>query len=179
MGRRIIIYPQGLAGELRDHCDILAHHCGGDLSRVLEREGGSLSAFLDYAVRLRVMRDRREDALVILTRTNPLTLLLPARRALEQSLPTLVGAVWAIYWDPARDPDLLERTRENGSLDDPTAEAPIWTAPNNMSFLVLSSRVHDPTGLPKRVTSVLEKPQRHSGVQRVDSESSGTDVAAG
>ncbi len=169
MGRRIVVYPQGPPADAeREHCDLLTHHCGGDLGRVFERSGGSLAAFLDYAVRLRVMRDRREDALVVLTRTEQLTLLLPARRALEQALPTLAGAVWTLYWDPDRDPDLLERAKEAGTLDGTEDEAPIWTAPNNMSFLVLSPRIGTPTELPKRVTTVLELPKRRSGVQLVD-----------
>lgn len=169
MGRRIIVFPQGhVAKGQQEHCEALAHYCGGDLSRVFERTGGSLAAFLDYAARLRVMRARREDALVVLTRTEPLTLLLPARRALEQALPTLSTAVWALYWDPERDPDLLEHARETGKLEGAAEGAPIWTAPNNMAFLVLSPRVKADGELAKRVARVLDKPQRSSGVQRVE-----------
>jgi hypothetical protein len=169
MGRRIIVYPQGLATEAeREHCDALAHFCGGDLQRVFERSGRSLATFLDYAARLRVMHDRRAEALVVLTRTDPLTLLLPARRALEQALPTLSTALWALYWDAARDPELLERARKTGSLEEPANQAPIWTAPNNMSFLILSQRVSADSELTQRVGVLREKPQRSSGVQRVD-----------
>ena len=168
MGRRIIVYPQGLAArDQQEQCEALTHYCGGDLQRVFERAGGSLAAFLEYALRLRVMHDRREDALVVLTRTDPLALILPARRALEQALPTLANAVWAVYWDPTRDADLLERAASVGTLEGSAEEAPIWTAANNMSFVVLSPRISAPVELPKRVGSVLEKPHRRSGVQRV------------
>lgn len=177
MGRRIIVYPQGPAArDQREQCEALTHYCGGDLQRVFERVGGSLAAFLEYALRLRVMHDRREDALVVLTRTEPLTLLLPARRALEQALPTLAHAVWAIYWDPARDPDLLERAADMGKLEGTAEEGPIWTAANSMSFLVLSPHVSEPVELSKRVGSMLERSHRRSGVQRLEKQSN-DDVA--
>lgn len=169
MGQRIILYPHGPAApDQREQCDALAHYCGGDLQRVFERAGGSLAAFLEHALRLRIMHDRRDGALVVFTRTEPLTLLLPARRALAQALPTLVDAVWAVYWDPDRDRDLLERAGIAGRLDGTAEDAPIWTAPNHMSFLVLSPRVSAPAKLRRRVGRLLERPQRRSGVQRIE-----------
>lgn len=151
MSKRLIAYPDGLpAGDHRAWCDELVCHLGGDIRRVFDSPDGSLITFLRQASRARAFRDPRNEALVVLTRTKPLALTLPARHRLEQEFPIFKTAIWALYWDPEKNPELVDEARELGSMREDMHLAPIWTASRGERFIVLSPYVLHPELLAER-----------------------------
>lgn len=151
MPKRLIAYPDGLpAGDHRTWCDELTHHLGGDTTRVFDSPDGSLITFLRQVSRAKAFSDPRNEALVVLTRTRPLALTLPARHRLEHEFPIFKGAVWALYWDPQKNPGLVEEAHELGAMRDDLHLAPIWTAQRGERFVVLSPYVLHPEILAQR-----------------------------
>jgi hypothetical protein len=158
MTKRLIAYPDGMpSGDHRGWCDELTHPLGGDVTRVFDSPTGSLITFIKQASRARAFRDPHNHALVVLSRTNPLALTLPARHRLEQEFPIFRHAVWALYWDPERSPDLVSEARELGSLSGNMESGPIWTASRGERLLILSPSINNPKALAERARSCLRQ----------------------
>lgn len=153
MQRRLILCPHGLPrrDEARAHFFELLQSAAGDVERVIDAPSDSLERFAEHLVRLHVLQERRERALVALTRTNPLALtVLQARRTLEEAIPRLATVPWLIYVDLVADPFFFETAERLGTLDAPIDRAPVWTTAGER-FFILSSQLDPSTNLADRL----------------------------
>lgn len=142
--RRLTLFPQGqvLEPEHRDRCAEFALWCGGDLERFIDAPILSVDGFARYVDRIAAIR--RTQALVVLTKTNPLALMIvEPRRRLERLLPELRTARWMIYLDRKSDPFFLAMATRLGHLTSGINEAPIWVGPGDSPYLVLDSEMRD------------------------------------
>lgn len=142
--RRLTLFPQGqlLEPEHRDRCAELALWCGGDVERFIDAPVVSVDAFARYVGRIAAIR--KTQALVVLTKTNPLALtIVEPRRRLERLLPELRTSRWIIYLDQKADPFFLTMATRLGHLTGGINEAPIWVGPGDAPYLVIDSEVRD------------------------------------
>lgn len=129
--------------EARERCFQVLLHCGGDVERVFEKHAGGLADFAAHLSRIRSL-DAADKPIVLLCQTNPLALaVLKTRRALEDAVPKLARAVWVIHFDEEEDPFFVGAASMLGTLDRDAAEAPLWSAPDDWRFLVVSSKLRD------------------------------------
>ena len=142
MHTRAIVYPQGLPERLaaQAHCEQLVLLCGGDPHRQFERQDGTLGDFTRYISRLRAFRLGQVETLVVFTRTQPFSLLIPTRRTLERELPILARGAWLVFWDPEAHPALPHHLTNLGHLDGLIDRAPVWRASSGEMFLIVSTR---------------------------------------
>ena len=141
---RMILYPQGqpTQGALQERCLQYALWCGGDIARVVDSPVTSLDVYCRYVSRVRDLLEGKEQAIVILTRTNPLALaVVSLRRQLECRMPTLRTARWLIFLVPGEDPFFLQMATRLGHLSSGVQDAPVWTGPENSPYLVLTPSV--------------------------------------
>jgi hypothetical protein len=141
MYKRAVVYPQGVPSRAAAaaHCSELVTICGGDVDRQFERTQGSLSRFGSYLSRLPAFQHGHVQALVVMTQTQPIELIVPTRRLLAK-VPGLDDAVWVLFWDHMADANFPECLVEFGSLDGPADNAPLWRpSSGGRPFLVLST----------------------------------------
>jgi hypothetical protein len=142
--RRLTLFPHGqvLEPDHRDRCAELALWCGADLERFIDAPVLSADAFARYVGRIAAVR--RTQALVVLTKTNPLALMVvESRRRLERLLPELRMSRWMIYLDRKSDPFFMATATRLGHLTGQIDEAPIWVGPGDAPYLVLDSEMRD------------------------------------
>ncbi len=143
MYKRTIVYPQGVPSRpaAAAHCSELVTICGGDVDRQFERTHGSLSQFGAYLSRLPAFQHGHVQAMVVMTQTRPIELVVPTRRLLAK-VPGLDEAVWVLFWDYMLDADFPECVVEFGSLDGPIDDAPLWRpSGGGRPFLILSTLI--------------------------------------
>ena len=160
MTPRIVLCPHGLphAPEAREQCFDLLLRCGGDLSRVFEASQGGMGRFATHLARIHDL-DSGDGPLVLLRRTNPLGLtLLHTRRALEEEIPKLGGASWLVFLDEKDDPFFLDAASRIGAFDRELGGLPIWSAPDQHRFLVVSRQNGDLTQTKERLTELRGEP---------------------
>lgn len=156
MSPRIVICPHGLPmlPEAREWCFDVLFRCGGDATRVFEGQPGRLAGFATHLAKIHAIQ--ADDApLVLLRRTNPLGLaVLQTRRALEEAVPRLERALWLIDFDEAEDPFFVDAATKNGAFDRALDDAPIWSGPDDLRFLVIGRRTRDLAVLPGRIAEL-------------------------
>lgn len=144
--RRLVLFPQGQPQSTRhrDRCLERVLWCGGDIDRIIDAPIATLDMFIGFASRIRGLRDGNEQALVVLTKTNPLALaVVSLRRQLESRLPPLRSARWMIYLDTDADPFFGATAVRLGHLTAELSQAPIWMGPEGSPYLVMVATLED------------------------------------
>lgn len=114
---------------------------GGDIHRVIDGPFATVDRFIRYVSRIPAITEGPRP-IVVLTRTIPLAMtVLNARRKIEVALPALQRASWVIFVDAEEDPFFEAAANKVGTLDGGLGEAPIWVAPSDAKFLILSPAV--------------------------------------
>jgi hypothetical protein len=135
---RLVLSPQGppLQPNVESGCMDVILRCGGDLQRIIDSPTPTLEIFANHLRRLRAL-DADDPPLVILHQTNPVVIaIIGTRRELQRRVPRLHGAAWIILHDREADPFFEQEALDLGSFDDPTLDAPIWSSPGGLHFLV-------------------------------------------
>src|SRR4051812_41920004 len=143
--RRIVLFPYGQPAKAahRELCVEFLLGIGGDVERMIDGPFADLDRFAAYVKRIAVIREG-EKPIIILTKTNPLALMVTnARRKIESLLPQLSRAVWALFVDTKEDPFFAHTARKLGKLDGKMEHVPIWIAPGDAKFMVFSPEVSD------------------------------------
>jgi hypothetical protein len=155
MSSRLVLVPQGmpvLADDVASCVDVI-RRCGGDILRIIDSPSGTLEAFANHVRRLKAVKDQVAP-LIVLHRTNPLALaVIASRRELEKQVPSLHQVGWIIVHNPVMDPFFEQEALDLGEFDDPAAEAPIWSSPGGLHYLVV--RPGSNTDLRERVLDLL------------------------
>ncbi len=143
---RVILLPQGWPrSRQQEICREQLHYLGGDLQRVIELGASNEDRFLRHAKRLPVIREAREPALVLLTRTNPVALsIFHLRRVFEEALPALRVALWCVFVDLDADPFFFNSAPLSPAFSDRPEDAPLLRSPEGAHFVVLSAAVDGP-----------------------------------
>ncbi len=168
--RRLVLFPHGQpeAPRHRTLCSEFAMRCGGDLARVIDAPSDTVERFAAYVSRIRGLREGAEQALVVMTRTNPLALtVIDGRKRLEAAVPSLRWALWAIYVDLEQDPFFLSTAERYGTLGGALDAAPIWVGPGPARFMVLSSDVGDGELVATRALELAADGPEDTGVRRI------------
>lgn len=168
--RRLVLFPHGQPDSLhhRSLCSEYVIRCGGDLARVIDAPSDAVDRFAAYVSRIRGLREGAEQALVVMTRTNPLALtIIDGRKRLEAVVPALRRALWVIYVDPEQDPFFLSTAERYGTLGGALDAAPIWVGPGPARFLVLSSQVRDGDLVSARADELAADSPEDTGVRRI------------
>lgn len=127
-----------------------------------------MDRYASYVARIRGLREGSEQALVVLTRTNPLALtIIDGRKRLEAVVPALRRALWAIYVDPEEDPFFLSTAERYGTFGGALDSAPVWVGPGPARFLVLSPLVGGADLVDARVQELVADSPEDTGVRRI------------
>ncbi|MBI5654629.1 hypothetical protein HZC53_03190 [Candidatus Uhrbacteria bacterium] len=114
------LFPSGqpVTPKNRDLCSALLLHCGADILRFLDGPWSSQEQFIRYIVRFDEIVSGQVPPFVVLTRTNPLGLVVTnVRRRLCQVFVNLKLALWVIYVDPDEDPFFFANAARLGTFD--------------------------------------------------------------
>jgi hypothetical protein len=159
MDRRLVFVPHGLPShpESRERCCELVLRCGGDLMRLFDGTDRRIEHFAQHIAGITDVVNAREVPLIVLTRVQPITELLRVRQVLEAEVAALERAPWLVYADPFQDDACLETLQRFGKLTDSPLDAPLWTGPDGLRYLILSPLMH------KRAIRAL--PERLAGAE--------------
>ena len=154
--RRLVLMPHGLPRdeESRESCMQLILRCGGDLTRVFDGSDRRIERFAEHVAGIADVVNAREVPLLVLTEVEPLVeRVLEVRRVLEAAVAVLERAPWLIYLDAERLEDSLFQLQAAGPFDGPMLNAPLWTGPDGLRYLVLSALMppHNQRALTERV----------------------------
>lgn len=136
--RRIVLFPHGQSArpDLREHCASFFIRHGGDVARVIDGPFENVRQCMDRVQRIAAIAKGVERPIIIFTQSNPLALVLSARRTMEGGVPGLRAATWVILVDRAEDPFFERNARNLGTLGQSGAED-TFAGPDGASFLIL------------------------------------------
>jgi hypothetical protein len=154
--RRLVLMPHGLPAheESRERCCQLLLCCGGDLSRIFDGSDREIARFAEYIASISDLVNAREIPLVVLTRVEPVAeKVLKARQVLQAEIAVLERAIWVVYADPFESETCLEALKRVGKFDRPALDAPLWTGPDDLRYLIVSPLMHSDVvlTLPERI----------------------------
>ncbi|HVJ14748.1 MAG TPA: hypothetical protein VM686_04880 [Polyangiaceae bacterium] len=142
---RLVLCPYGIAVDRQTVCTSILHHCGGDVSRLIDGPAGE-EPFLKHLQRLSGMLAAVRPPLILLTGVTPLmSRVVLLRERFEAELPSLRHADWLLFLDG----DAVAFTKDAlrlGRLERLSSTA-IWHGPARKRYLVVSAQGDDAADL--------------------------------
>ncbi|HMJ11406.1 MAG TPA: hypothetical protein VK524_08355 [Polyangiaceae bacterium] len=173
--RRLVLMPHGPPRdeESRERCMEILLRCGADLTRVFDGSDRPIDRFAEHVAGIADVVNAREIPLIVLTEIEPLhENVLRVRRVLEAAVAILERAPWLLYIDAPELESVLAHLQDTGRFDGPVLNAPLWTGPDGLPYLVVSSLVppHTERALPERLHIAEFGSRTHSSTRnrRVD-----------
>jgi len=136
--RRVVIFPNGQPSKpgQRETCSSYFIRHGGDVSRVIDGPFVNVRQCMDRVQRMAGITSGAECPIIIFAQSNPLALVLSARRTMEGGIPELRAATWVIFVDNDEDPFFESNARKLGTLGKTGLER-TFEGPDGASFLIL------------------------------------------
>lgn len=136
--RRTVLFPNGQprSADQQEACAAFFIRQNGDISRVVDGPFRDLRQFIDRVRRIAPITSGAERPIVIFTQSNPLALVLSARRTVEGAVPEMRNATWAIFVDGEEDPFFETNARQLGRLNQGEIET-TFDGPGGAAFLVV------------------------------------------
>jgi hypothetical protein len=173
MDRRIVLYPQGYLGDLKDaaHCASLTQACGGDPGQVFDVKKGSLTETVRLAASIVALARARQAPIVVLIETNPIRLFSMIRSKFQHHAAIFETAVWAVYWCPSSHRTFPSDAASAGKFEGDLSTGAFWFPSEGEPFLVLSPDTEPSDALHMRAEDCV-RASSSSGARRIEGQRS-------